>query len=123
MRMAIATSLVVALMLAIFAVLDLRASANAREENLLRHTQDIALTMRYEIEDSPTRLAQLRTATAVKTLSQEKVPLEVAVVPTSVSGWAPLSAARWAPHHWVPRLADSTTRTSSTATTSIKCWP
>ena len=84
--MAVATSLVVALTLAIFAVLDLRASANGREETLRRHTQDIALTMRYQIEDSPARLAELRNATKVQMLSHDKVPLEVAIVPVSLGG-------------------------------------
>lgn len=93
MRMAIAASAVVALTLAIFAVLDLRSSANVREETLRRNTQDIALTMRYQIEDSPRRLADLMAATEIQTLSYDKVPLEVSVVPAALSG-ATLSPAR-----------------------------
>jgi signal transduction histidine kinase len=81
--MAVAMSAVVAVTLAIYGVLDLRAGANDRERELKRHLKEVALTMRYQIEESAVRLAEVETSDKVKTLSQDQVPLRVDIVPAA----------------------------------------
>jgi signal transduction histidine kinase len=81
--MAVATSAVVAATLAIYAVLDLRGGATSRSRDLRRHIEDVALTMRYQMEDSEARLAEVRATTGVKTLTHAELPLRVEVVPAT----------------------------------------
>lgn len=90
--MAIATSAVVAVTLAIFAVLDLRAGAAGRSRELKRHIQEVALPLRYQIEDSAAGLAEVRRATEVKSIPRDRGPLRVDIVPVTANAMPPLGA-------------------------------
>ena len=105
--MAVATAVVVAATLAIFAVLDLRAASTQRSDELRRHIKDVALTLRYQIEVSATRLAEVEASGEVKTISHQDMALQVVLVPARLKQPAGVDSRAIRLNAFAERRADS----------------
>ncbi len=84
-RITIATSVVVALTLAIFAAIDLRASRAERESALRRNLEDVAVALRYQVEAAGTRTTLAKVDTRATAMSAAIAPLAAHMLPASVA--------------------------------------
>ncbi|MCP4448526.1 MAG: HAMP domain-containing protein [Myxococcales bacterium] len=74
-RMTIATSVVVALMLAIYAAIDLRASRVERESALRRNIEDVTVALRYQVEFAGTKAVLSKAERRAESMSAAIAPL------------------------------------------------
>lgn len=75
--MTIATSVVVALTLAIYAAIDLRAAHSERASALRRNIEDVAVALRYQVESAGTKAILAQSALRAEDMSAAIAPLSV----------------------------------------------
>ena len=83
--MTIATSVVVALTLAIYAAIDLRASRAERASALRRNIEDVAVALRYQVESSGTKTALSKAERRAEAMSAAIAPLKVELLPAELA--------------------------------------
>ncbi len=83
--MTIATSVVVALTLAIYAAIDLRASRAERASALRRNIEDVAVALRHQIESTGTSAGLSKAERTAETMSVAVAPLSVRLLPSRLA--------------------------------------
>lgn len=82
--MTVATSVVVALMLSIYAALDIRSASGERYTTLRNRVEDVALTLRLQVEASGTDIALADSKARSEKLTEAIVAFDIALLPASL---------------------------------------
>ncbi len=83
--MTIATSVVVALTLTIYAAIDLRASRAERESALRRNIEDVTVALRYQVESAGTKAVLSKADKRAEAMSAAIAPLLVELLPADLA--------------------------------------
>tara|TARA_R110002096_G_scaffold423452_1_gene630546 strand:+ start:6508 stop:7983 length:1476 start_codon:yes stop_codon:yes gene_type:complete len=92
--MTIATSVVVALTLAIYAAIDLRASRAERASALRRSIEDVAVALRYQVESAGTKAVLSKADRRAEAMSAVVAPLSVSLLSAELGAQATLQGQR-----------------------------
>ena len=115
--MTIATSVVVALSLAVYAAVDLRASRAERASAVRRNIEDVAMALRYQVESTGTRAVLAKADKRSEAMSAAIAPLMVVLLSADTAEQSSTARAvtigriviaaslQAAPNRWVEEIA------------------